>query len=95
MVIMGGGPETPSPPASSKEKELVLAVLPWPLEQCQPGISSLEQEFPHLKVQHFYSHFENGKITVDDIPPHLLAQASYIATLFWLPTPRTRFLRPS
>jgi phosphoglycerate dehydrogenase-like enzyme len=85
MVIMGGGPETPSTPAVSKEKELVLAVLPWPKEQCQPGIDALEKEFSHLRVQHFYSHFENGNITVDDIPPHLLAQASYIATLFWLP----------
>ncbi|OSS49525.1 hypothetical protein B5807_05802 [Epicoccum nigrum] len=85
MVIMGGGPEAPLKPAASKEKELVLAVLPWPKEQCQPGIEALEKEFDHLRVQHYYSHFENGKVTVDDIPAHLLSQASYIATLFWLP----------
>lgn len=85
MVIMGGGPSPPLQPTSSKDKELVLAVLPWPKEQCQPGIDALEEEFSHLKVQHYYSHFENGKITVDDIPPGLPAQASYIATLFWLP----------
>ena len=76
---MGGGPEAP------KEKELVLAVLPWPKEQCSAGISALEKEFSHLRVQHFYSHFDNGKLTVDDIPQELLAQASYLATLFWLP----------
>ncbi|KAG9204059.1 hypothetical protein G6514_001695 [Epicoccum nigrum] len=82
---MGGGPEAPLKPAASKEKEVVLAVLPWPKEQCQPGIEALEKEFDRLRVQHYYSHFENGKVTVDDIPAHLLSQASYIATLFWLP----------
>lgn len=81
---MGGGPEAPFKPAS-KEKELVLAVLPWPAEQCKPGIDALEKEFSHLQVQYYYSHYDNGKVIVDDIPPGLPAKASYIATLFWLP----------
>jgi len=94
MVNMGGGPEAPS----KKEKELVLAVLPWPKEQCQAGIEALQKEFDHLEVQHFYSHFENGKITVDDIPEGLPAKASYIATLFWLPKdadeiPKTKLIQ--
>ncbi|KAF3033603.1 hypothetical protein E8E11_002981 [Didymella keratinophila] len=91
---MGGGPEAPS----KREKELVLAVLPWPKEQCQAGIDALRKEFDHLEVQHYYSHFENGKITVDDIPKDLPAKASYIATLFWLPKdadeiPKTKLIQ--
>ncbi len=97
MVIMGGGPETPSKPDAQK-KELVLAVLPWPKEQCKTGIAALEAEFNHLEVQHYYSHFDNGKITVDDIPPDLPSKASYIATLFWLPLtandiPKTKLIQ--
>ena len=84
MTAMGGGPEVPSKKCS-KNKELVLAVLPWPAEQCKKGIEELENEFDHLEVRHYYSHFENGKVTVDDIPEGLPAKASYIATLFWLP----------
>jgi hypothetical protein len=67
MVAMGGGPEVPSK-TGSKDKELVLAVLPWPAEQCKKGIKELEKEFDNIKVQHYYSHFDNGKVTVDDIP---------------------------
>lgn len=94
---MGGGPEVPSK-TGSKGKELVLAVLPWPKEQCKKGIEALEKEFDHLEVQHYYSHFENGKLTVDDIPEDLPAKASYIATLFWLPKtadniPKTKLIQ--
>ncbi|KAH6638083.1 hypothetical protein C7974DRAFT_154000 [Boeremia exigua] len=80
MPTMGGGPH---PPTSAKE--LLLAVLPWPQAQCAPGIAALEAEFPDLEVAHFYSHFANGKITVDPIPDDVPARASYLATLFWLP----------
>ncbi|KAF1359486.1 hypothetical protein EJ07DRAFT_120162 [Lizonia empirigonia] len=94
---MGGGPEAPSKSAT-KEKELVLAVLPWPAAQCKKGIEALKKEFDHLQVQHYYSHFENGKVTVDDMPDGLPAQASYIATLFWLPKsaddiPKTKLIQ--
>lgn len=97
MVTMGGGPEVPSK-TGSKGKELVLAVLPWPKEKCQQGISALEKEFEHLEVQHYYSHIDNGKVTVDDIPDGLPAKASYIATLFWLPEtadkiPKTKLIQ--
>lgn len=73
-------------------------MLPWPKEQCQAGIDALQKDFDHLEVQHYYSHFENGKITVDDIPRDLPAKASYIATLFWLPKdadeiPKTKLIQ--
>lgn len=94
MPTMGGGPV--APPQTSKD--LVLAVLPWPKEQCAAGIAALEKEFDNLQVQHFYSHFDNGKITVDDIPDGLPARASFIATLFWLPAsaddiPKTKLIQ--
>lgn len=94
MTSMGGGPEAPS----KKGKELVLAVLPWPKEQCQVGIDALEKEFDHLEVQHFYAHVDNGKVTVDDLPKGLPAKATYIATLFWLPdtaddAPKTKLIQ--
>ncbi|KAJ4362828.1 hypothetical protein N0V95_001202 [Ascochyta clinopodiicola] len=97
MVAMGGGPEAPSRTAS-KDKELVLAVLPWPAGQCKTPIEALEKELDHLTVQYYYSRIENGKVIVDGLPDDLPAKASYIATLFWLPKtaddiPKTKLIQ--
>ncbi|KZM22225.1 uncharacterized protein EKO05_0002067 [Ascochyta rabiei] len=93
---MGGGSEVPK--TGPKDKELVLAVLPWPAEQCKKGIEALEKEFDYLEVQHYYSYNENGKVVVDGIPEGLPAKASYITTLFWLPKtadeiPKTKLIQ--
>ncbi|KAH7408461.1 hypothetical protein DE146DRAFT_605802 [Phaeosphaeria sp. MPI-PUGE-AT-0046c] len=81
---MGGGPDAPSKPSSSK-KELVLCTLPWPQEKAEKSIAGLKEEFNDVEVDYYYTKFENGKMEPTDIPEDVLARASYQATLFWLP----------
>ncbi|KAJ4372182.1 hypothetical protein N0V83_003955 [Neocucurbitaria cava] len=82
---MGGGEDLPSRNAS-KEKEIVVCVLPWPEEAAKRGIDDLKKEYKDAEVHYYNSKFENGKMHPIDIPEDLLKRASYLATLFWLPS---------
>jgi hypothetical protein len=67
MVIMGGGPDTPSRD-SSGEKELLLCTLPWPEEDTKKSVDALKAEFKDIEVKYFHTKFENGKAAPIDIP---------------------------
>ncbi|CAO2656731.1 Nn.00g055340.m01.CDS01 [Neocucurbitaria sp. VM-36] len=82
---MGGGEDFPSHDAS-KEKEIVLCTLPWPEERAKKGIEELKKVFKDVEVHYYHSKSENGKAQAIDAPEDLIKRASYLATLFWLPS---------
>jgi hypothetical protein len=56
---MGGGPETPAQPMSSK-KELVLCTLPIPEDAAKKAIAALKEEFPNVQVEYYYTQHEKS-----------------------------------
>jgi len=88
MVAMGGGPELPSR-GTSKEKELVLCTLPWPEERAARGMKALQEAFGDVDVKYYHSVHSNGKSESLVVPEEILQRANYMATLFWLPSPKS------
>ena len=71
MVAMGGGPEGPIREGErSQNRELLLAVLPWPQEKPQKIIKEIEAEFPNLDIHFVHEVYENradrGKVEVPE-----------------------------
>ncbi|CBX95464.1 hypothetical protein LEMA_P026160.1 [Plenodomus lingam JN3] len=96
MVATGGGADLPSKERKevngSKQKELVLCALPWPQEGAQRAIKALKDTFDDVDVEYFQ------RTDNTEIPADLLTRASYLATLFWLPSqpsdlPNTQFIQ--
>ncbi|KAF2855442.1 hypothetical protein T440DRAFT_463846 [Plenodomus tracheiphilus IPT5] len=99
---MGGGADLPlrerKEANGSNEKELVLCALPWPEEGARKGVQALKDAFEDVEVEYFQTIHKNGKAENIEIPEDLLTRASYLATLFWLPSqpsalPNTQFIQ--
>ncbi|KAL5116948.1 hypothetical protein ACEQ8H_005166 [Pleosporales sp. CAS-2024a] len=78
---MGGGPQAPSKQMSNK-KELVLFTVPFPEEAAKRGLDALKKEFEDVEIAYYYT--QHQKPT--EVPQDVVNRASYLATLFWLPT---------
>jgi phosphoglycerate dehydrogenase-like enzyme len=65
---------------------LIVCTLPWPEEMAARGIQALKEAFDDVEVKYFPSTFENGIAAPMEVPEDILQRASYLTTLFWLPS---------
>ncbi|KAF2750647.1 hypothetical protein M011DRAFT_178166 [Sporormia fimetaria CBS 119925] len=80
------GNETPT--NGTSDRQLLLAVLPWPEEDTKPLVKGLEDEFPELEVKYIYEELakkwdKQGQL---QIPEDYIKRAKILATLSWLPS---------